>query len=97
MLDDVAACGLPHMDKPFSEVPLGFGALAVMGPNGDTKYIWDRNNPAEVEAARTVFDMLKKKNYLAFSVRGEGDQGDQVREFDPNLERLIFVPQLKGG
>ena len=97
MLDEVIATGLSTLDGPFAQVPQGNGAFAVMGKNGDTKYIWDKTKPAEVDAARAAFESLTKKNYLAFAVKGEGEQGDQVRTFDPTIERLIFVPQLKGG
>lgn len=86
-------------DKTFADVPAGMHAMAVMGKEGDTKHIWDKTQPAEVEAARAMWTKLVVDNrYLAFSVKGkDGAKGDQMREFDPNAERIIFVPQMQGG
>ena len=87
------------IDKSFEDVPAGMHAMAVMGKEGDTKHIWDKTKPAEVEAAKGMWDKLVKENrYLAFSVTGkDGAKGEQMREFDPNAERIIFVPAMQGG
>lgn len=77
---------------------LGFGLIEQMGKNGDTKTIWDRNNADEVAAARTAYDDLTEKGYKAYHVTGEdGEQGDPMGSFDPNCERMILVPPMKGG
>ena len=74
------------------------GEMAIMGKEGDTKIIWDQNNNDEVENAKATFDRLKGKGYLAFKVIGkEGDRGEQMQDFDPKAERIIFAPQLRGG
>jgi hypothetical protein len=74
------------------------GEMAVMGKEGDTKIIWDQNNNDEVENAKATFDRLKGKGYLAFKVIGkEGDKGEQMNDFDPKVERIIFAPRLQGG
>jgi len=86
------------VDQAFGEIPAGMSAMAVMGQEGDTKYIWDKTKPTEVEIARDTFNKFVKENkYLAFKVVGDGKQGDQAREFDPNEERYIFVPAMVGG
>jgi hypothetical protein len=78
--------------------PSGMGILAIMGENGDTKHIWDKTKPEEVEAARVLFNTLvKDKKYLAFSVKPDGEKSTQIKEFDPNLESYIFSPPLQGG
>lgn len=86
-------------DASFGEVPEGHGAMAVMGREGDTKYIWDKTKTEEVDVARATFNMFtKEKKYLAFKVNKEGEKsGVQVKEFDPNEERYIFVPPMVGG
>ncbi len=86
-------------EKGFEDIQAGFGAMAVMSHKGDTKYIWDKNNADEVEGAKRTFDyFVKDKKHLAFKVKGkDGTKGEQVREFDPNEERYIFVPQMVGG
>ena len=74
------------------------GELAVMGRQGDTKIIWDKHRAEEVENARRTFDEMRKKGYLAYAVRGrEGEKGSQIHEFDPEAERLIMAPPMRGG
>lgn len=82
------------------EVPPGKGLLSVTDPDaGDLRTMWDKGNPDEVAAARGQFDeLVKKKKYLAYRAVGkQGDQGEQIREFDPEAERIIFVKQNRGG
>jgi hypothetical protein len=89
---------LEAVDVPFEKVPAGMHSMAVMGEVGDTKHIWDAKKPAEVDAARALFDTLTKKGYRAFHVTGkDGAQGEQMDKFDANAERVIFVPQMQGG
>ena len=72
--------------------------FAVMGTNGDTKHMWDKSKPAEVEAAREHFKKLRKDGYLAYKVVGEkGDKGEQLVEFDPEAGAVIFAPAMRGG
>jgi hypothetical protein len=73
------------------------GEIAILDHTGDTKIIWSKHNADEVDVARNTFDKLKGKGYAAFSVNKKGDQGEQVRTFDPDAERLIMVPQMVGG
>jgi len=90
---------LRTMQGNFSEVPAGLGAMAIMGRDGDTKHMWDRNSEAEVAAARALFNTLvNEKKYVAFRVEESGDKGEgPIREFNPNEERYIFSPALVGG
>ncbi len=71
--------------------------MAVMGPGGDTKIIWDADNDDEVKNARTSFDALQKKGFSAFKVNRKGDKSEQIRTFDPEAEKIILVPQMAGG
>lgn len=73
------------------------GQLCVMDQTGDTKLIWDSNNNDEVEAAKATFDRLRAKGYIAFSVKGNGDKGEVITEFDRNSEKIILAPALRGG
>jgi hypothetical protein len=73
------------------------GEMSVMGRSGDTKILWDRNNADEVAAARAQFDALRRKSFLAFSVRRNGERGEQINEFDPEAEKIILAPQIRGG
>lgn len=71
--------------------------LCVMDATGDTKRIWDPNNPDEVEDARASFDRLKKKGYVAYKVNEAGDKGEVIREFDASAGKIIMAPPMKGG
>jgi hypothetical protein len=95
---------LESIDASFDKIPAGKHAMAVMGEVGDSKHIWDKTKPAEVDAARVMFTTLTKKvsaggpGYNAFRVTGkDGAQGEQMTDFDPNAERIIFVPAMQGG
>jgi hypothetical protein len=66
--------------------------------DGDTKHMWDPNNADEVEAARTMFETLKKKGYTIFTVdKKTGEKDVQTREFDANAKAYIFIPRMVGG
>ena len=71
--------------------------LHVMDRTGDTKVMWSADNPDEVEAAQATFDKLKKKGYLAYSVKDDGSKGEVIRKFDKTAGRIIMAPQLVGG
>jgi hypothetical protein len=98
MLDEQPTSPLRTTREPFHAIPGDHGAMSVMGREGDTKHIWNKNDPVEVEAARKQFDHFRSKKYLAFHVKGkDGDKGEQMTEFDPNAERIIFTPPMQGG
>lgn len=71
--------------------------INVMDPTGHTKHIWDASNESEVEAARELYESLTEKGYRAFHVKITGGEGKRMDEFDPDAEKMILVPQLRGG
>ena len=73
------------------------GELAVLDQTGDTKLMWDKSNQVEVDAAKDLFKKLKKKNYIAYTVKDDGTKGRVISEFDVNLERIIMAPHIVGG
>lgn len=80
------------------QVPEGHSLMEVLGTSGDTKFIWDKSNRDETENARRTFADFKAKRFLAFRAIGEdGRKGEQIYDFDPKAERLIFVPPIVGG
>lgn len=102
MLETQPAVGdgtvLSTFDGAFGDIPKGKGAMAIMGARGDTKYLWDKTKPVEVEAARAQFNKFREEGYLAFKVTGKnGDKGEQITEFDPEIDALIFAPPMRGG
>lgn len=71
--------------------------LTVMDRTGDTKIIWDVGNEEEVAVARDAFTKLKKKGFLAYSVKKGGEKGSILTEFDPAAEKIIMSPPMAGG
>jgi hypothetical protein len=71
--------------------------MNIMDQTGHTRTIWDASNAIEVEAARATYDRLTREGYRAFHVKKDGDQGVRMDNFDPSAEKMIMVPQLKGG
>lgn len=73
------------------------GELRVMGREGDTRMTWDRGNADEVESVRAMFNDLRRRGHLAYSVEEGGGRGEVVREFDPNAQKVILAPPMAGG
>lgn len=72
--------------------------MAVVNETGDKKTIWDRTDAVEVEAARKEFDHFKSKGYMAYKVKDkDGKRGEVMQAFDPDAERIIFAPPMRGG
>ena len=75
------------------------GELRVLDREmGDIKLIWDEDNPEEVAAAKEMFDKMRKKGHMAWAVVEKGKKGDnEVKTFDPTLEKIIITPPVKKG
>jgi hypothetical protein len=71
--------------------------MCELNKEGDTKFMWDADNPAEVEEAQNHFEALIAKGYSAFKVTEKGGKGQRITAFDPELERIIMIPRLVGG
>ena len=72
--------------------------LSIADISGDTRIMWDPRNEDEVAAARAAFNAAKKKKMLAYTVDQEGGKtGTVIREFDPQLGKIIMTRQLQGG
>ena len=80
------------------KIPEHTATFAVMNGKGDSKYIWNANNPVEVEAARELFKKMKEKGMSIFRLKDDDvSRGELVREFNPSHQRLLFVPAVVGG
>ena len=71
--------------------------MFALDNTGDTKTIWNPENPDEVEAAKSTFDKLIGKGYRAFKVNKEGETAARLTTFDPLAGKMILVPQIVGG
>lgn len=73
------------------------GIMKVMDGSGDQHIMWDSQRPAEVDAARASFKALRDKGYNAYAVQNGERVGIPIREFDPNAEKIIMAPAMRGG
>lgn len=91
--DDGVAWATPKPGMNFT------GQAAILDHTGDTRLMWDKNNPEEVAAAKETFERLTKNSrYSAFIATGDkGERGKRLDKFDPNVERMILVPAYAGG
>jgi len=71
--------------------------MEVLDPTGHTRTTWDSDSPAEVAAARSHFDELTGKGFKAFRVKKDGSEGEPMKKFDPEAEKMILVPPVEGG
>lgn len=71
--------------------------MEIMDSTGHTKTTWDSDNNDEIVAARATFDRLTGKGYKAFKVKKDGGEGEPMRTFDPEAEKMILVPPVTAG
>ena len=72
--------------------------MHTLDRTGDSRIMWDKDNADEVAAARAQFTDLTSKGYMAYKAEGKkGTQGAQIRQFDPDAERIILVKAHAGG
>lgn len=89
--------GLKPLDDEDKLLP-GHRSMVVMDGTGDSKFQWDPENPAEVEAARVQFNKLKKEHrYQGFRVDKKGEPAEKMDEFDPTAGQVIMTRQTRGG
>ena len=74
------------------------GELLELNSSGETKLIWSKDNADEVENARQTFVRLRTKGFAAYSVKKvSGNKGEIITEFNPDAERIIMAPPMRGG
>jgi hypothetical protein len=84
------------LDEASSKPPAHL--MHELNHEGDAQVAWDTDNREEVDVARDTFNRLKKKGYLAYRADSRGRQtGTQLRDFDPEAERIVMVKPLVGG
>lgn len=84
----------PNVSEVLEE---GQSCLYVLDGSGDSRFMWSKENPDEIAAAKKQFKALKEKGYIAYKVNDQGNKGEVLREFDPTAEKVIMAPQLVGG
>jgi hypothetical protein len=69
----------------------------VMDRSGDTRHEFDAADAAAVELAEGRFRELTRKGFRAVALGKDGGPGELMRNFDPQVEQTMFIPQLEGG
>jgi hypothetical protein len=73
------------------------GVQIIMDRNGDTRHEFDLSDAMAVALAEERFKKLTGRGFRAVALGKDGSPGQLIREFDPNVEETLFIPQLQGG
>ena len=73
------------------------GVQIIMDGSGDTRHEFDVFDQESVARAKRRFQELTGKGFRAVALGRNGDSGELIGGFDPNVEQTLFIPQLKGG
>lgn len=75
------------------------GVMRILDHTGDTIVRWELDDPATMAEAERIFRRLQGERKLAFArPAGAGpDQAEQIRQFDPAAEEIIWVRPIQGG
>ena len=69
----------------------------VLDSSGDSRHEFDRGDAVAVSLAEQRFRQLTAKGYQAIAFTGPGQPGDLIKDFDPTVDKTIFMPRLIGG
>lgn len=72
------------------------GEMRILSDKGDTQVTWNPRDEHEVKAAKKQFKSLTGKGFIAWRV-GESGSREQIREFDPEAQKMVLAPALAGG
>jgi hypothetical protein len=73
------------------------GVQIIMDGSGDTRHEFDVSDAESIAGAERRFLDLTGKGFRAVALGRNGDPGELIGRFDPNIEQTLFIPQLKGG
>jgi len=73
------------------------GVQIVMDGSGDTRHEFDVSDLTSVALAEERFQKLTGNGFRAVALGKNGEPGELIGAFDPNIEQTLFIPQLKGG
>ncbi len=73
------------------------GVQIVMDRSGDTRHQFDLSDKESIARAEERFRQLTGLGFRAVARGENGNSGELLDRFDPNIEQTLFIPQLKGG
>jgi len=68
----------------------------IMDHSGDTRHVFDQDDPKSLAEAEQRFKALVGDGYTA-AVRDRSGAARITRSFDPRAEEALFYPRLVGG
>lgn len=70
----------------------------IMGHNtGDTRHEFKADDAVGLAEAEARFKELTGKGFRAAALGKDGEPGQLIKAFDPNVERTLFIQPLQGG
>ncbi|MBA7658393.1 hypothetical protein ES703_66344 [subsurface metagenome] len=76
----------------------GKGMISVLNEGGDSRIEWDPENDKEIEAAEEMFNKtIEIDGMKAYELGKDGEQGKEIKKFNPNAAKIIMVPRIAGG
>jgi hypothetical protein len=73
------------------------GVQIIMDSSGDTRHEFDSADRASIALAEERFRKLTGLGFRAVALGKDGESGELIGKFDPNVEQTLFIPQFKGG
>lgn len=71
--------------------------MKILSQSGDDRLVWDCDNSKEALKARSKFNELLEKGYIAYSVDVKGKKNRRITEFDVEAEEILMVPKTTKG
>lgn len=71
------------------------GKLKIMNGSGHTTVKWSTDLQETVDAANRTFNEMLAQGYTAFAMSGA--TGEQIAEFDVDVENIVLIPRMVGG
>jgi hypothetical protein len=73
------------------------GTMAIPDHTGHTALDWRTDDPASLRLAGDTFTMLREQRLVPFARRTPGDEFEQIRGFDAQVDEILWVRPLQGG
>ena len=69
----------------------------VMDHTGDARHEFDPADATGLMLAERRFRALREQGYWAVALAPGGQPGRILRQFEPDVDQTLFIPQLQGG
>jgi hypothetical protein len=87
----------PMFARPNGPLPGDVECEVMSSTHGHLQFIWNPNNPDELEVAKKVFEDAKAAGKRPFNVGPDAKETTLMPEFDPAACKMIILPKIVGG